>query len=310
MDLTELKVQIMHNQLLNLYVFTGTELGIQKIYLEQMSKVLNKPIVRADSVLSIYSKCTSRSLFGNTSCFYVIRDDMDIMKEEKVYTELSNEIGDNYIVLLYEKIDSRLKFGKFFKDRTVEFEKLALNVLKAYIRKVCPLNDKNLELLADKVGGSYDLALLEADKINQYAKAAKIDVDKSMMHLLQTGVIYQPEESDVFEFTDCFMSRNVNATLKVGQNLLNNGTQAINILGTLYNTMKSVLLIQVCEDSDVCGTTGLDSRQVYFNKKYVGKFGTDRLVNSVKLIARTVNDIKNGKIDDFTSLYYIVVNTL
>lgn len=300
----------MHNQLSNLYVFTGTELGIQKIYLEQMSKVLNKPIVRADSVLSIYSKCTSRSLFGNTSCFHVIRDDMDIMKEEKVYTELSNEIGDNYIVLIYEKIDSRLKFGKFFKDRTINFEKLALNVLKAYIRKVCPLNDKNLELLADKVGGSYDLALLEADKINQYSKAANIDVDKSMMHLLQTGVIYQPEESDVFEFTDCFMNRNVNATFKVGQNLLNNGIQAINILGTLYNTMKSVLLIQVCEDSDVCGTTGLDSRQVYFNKKYVGKFGTDRLVNSVKLIARTVSDIKNGKIDDFTSLYYIVVNTL
>ena len=300
----------MHNQLSNLYVFTGTELGIQKIYLEQMSKVLNKPIIRADSVLSIYSKCTSRSLFGNTSCFYVIRDDMDIIKEEKVYTELSNEISDNYIVLIYEKIDSRLKFGKFFKDRTINFEKLALNVLKAYIRKVCPLNDKNLELLADKVGGSYDLALLEADKINQYAKAANTDVDKSMTHLLQTGVIYQPEESDVFEFTDCFMSRNVNATLKVGQNLLNNGTQAINILGTLYNTMKSVLLIQVCEDSDICGTTGLDSRQVYFNKKYVGKFCTDRLVSSVKLIARTVNDIKNGKIDDFTSLYYIVVNTL
>lgn len=308
MTINELKTQIMHNELSNVYVFTGTELGIQKIYLEQMSKVLNKPIIRADSVLEIYNKCTSRSLFGSTSNFYVIRDDMAIMKEEKVYENLSNEIAENVIVLLYEKIDSRLKFGKFFKDKTVVFEKLAPNVLNAYIKKVCPLSQKGLADLSNKISGSYDLAMMECEKINCYSKVANIDVDRALKHLIETGVIYQPEESSVFEFTDSVLSRQIDMSIQIAQNLLDNGVQVINILGTLYNSLKTVLLIQVCEDSDIAGTTGLDSKQIYFNKKYVRKFPSEKLVQVVKLIARTINDIKNGKVDDVTSLYYIMVS--
>ena len=81
----------MKNKLSNFYIFTGTELGIQKIYLDQISKVLKLPIVRADSVMSIHSVCTTRSLFGATNSIYVIRDDKDIMKHEEVYkTVISN----------------------------------------------------------------------------------------------------------------------------------------------------------------------------------------------------------------------------
>lgn len=310
MNITELKESIMHNSLSNLYIFTGTEIGIQNIYLEQISKVLNLPITRADSVLSIYSKCTSRSLFGNEQGFYVIRDDNDITKQEKVYMSLSEDIGNNVIVLLYEKLDSRLKFSKYFKDQTVEFEKLAPNILKAYIKKVCPLNDKNLEELSNTVAGSYDLAMLECDKINRYSLVKDCGVDRAFVILMDSGVIYKHEESSVFDFTDAVMNRRVSLAFKLSEQLLNSGIQSINILGTLYNTVKSTLLIQVCENSDISGTTGLDNGQIYFNKKYVGKYDASDLVNAMKLIARTVSDIKSGKIDDMFSIQYVLVKML
>ena len=72
MDITVLKDQIIKNNLSNVYIFTGEEIGIQNIYLNQMSKVLNMPITRADSVSEIYNKCTSKSLFGSSKGFYVI----------------------------------------------------------------------------------------------------------------------------------------------------------------------------------------------------------------------------------------------
>ena len=99
----------MKNQLSNFYIFTGTELGIQKIYLDQISKVLNLPIVRAESVLDIHNICTTKSLFGATNSIYVIRDDKEITKHEEIYKTLSNDIRGNVIILLYEKIDKRLK---------------------------------------------------------------------------------------------------------------------------------------------------------------------------------------------------------
>ena len=93
MTIIDLKNQIMKNCLNNVYVFVGEEIGIINIYLNQMSKVLNMPITRADSVLSIYNQCVSKSMFGNTIGFYVIRNDNDITKQEKVYQTLSNDIG-------------------------------------------------------------------------------------------------------------------------------------------------------------------------------------------------------------------------
>ena len=317
MTIIDLKNQIMKNCLTNVYIFVGEEIGIMNIYLNQMAKTLNMPVTRAESVASIYAECTSKSMFGNTTGFYVIRNDKDITKEEKAYQSLSKDIGRNVIVLLYDKIDSRLKFGKFFKDQTITFEKLAPNVLKSYVKKACPgLSDKNCEHLIELCNGSYDLCMLEIDKILHYQETTydrddyKDSVDQCFDVLLKSGVIYQPEESDVFKWTEAVCNRNRKEAFKLERVLRDNGTQSINMLGTLYNSMKSVMLIQCCTGQHVCEITGLDNRQVYFNKKYVGKYKTGELVRNVKLISRVVDGIKNGLYDDTYATRFVLCNIL
>lgn len=313
MTIIDLKTQIMKNCLTNLYVFVGEEIGIMNIYLNQMSKTLNMPVTRAESVASIYAECTSKSMFGNTTGFYVIRNDKDITKEEKAYQSLSKDIGKNVIVLLYDKVDSRLKFGKFFKDQTITFEKLAPNVLKSYVKKACSgLSDKNCEHLIELCNGSYDLCMLEIDKILHYQETTydrddyKDSVDRCFDVLLKSGVIYQPEESDVFKWTDAVCTRNCKEAFKLERILRDNGTQSVTMLGTLYNSLKSILLIQCCQSSHISVVTGLDNRQIYFNKKYVGNFDTFDLVYAVKLIARVVDGIKTGLYDDIYATRYVL----
>lgn len=317
MTIIDLKNQIMKNCLTNVYIFVGEEIGIMNIYLNQMAKTLNMPVTRAESVASIYAECTSKSMFGNTTGFYVIRNDKDITKEEKAYQSLSKDIGKNVIVLLYDKVDSRLKFDKFFKDQTITFEKLAPNVLKSYVKKACPgLSDKNCEHLIELCNGSYDLCMLEIDKILHYQETTydrddyKDSVDHCFDVLLKSGVIYQPEESDVFKWTDAVCNRNRKEAFKLERILRDNGTQSINMLGTLYNSMKSVMLIQCCTGQHVCEITGLDNRQVYFNKKYVGNYKTEELVKNVKLISHVVDGIKNGLYDDTYASRFVLCNIL
>lgn len=313
MTIIDLKNQIMKNCLTNLYVFVGEEIGIMNIYLNQMSKTLNMPVTRAESVASIYAECTSKSMFGNTTGFYVIRNDKDITKEEKAYQSLSKDIGKNVIVLLYDKVDSRLKFGKFFKDQTITFEKLAPNVLKSYVKKACSgLSDKNCEHLIELCNGSYDLCMLEIDKILHYQETKydrddyKDSVDHCFDVLLKFGVIYQPEESDVFKWTNAVCTRNCKEAFKLERILRDNGTQSVAMLGTLYNSLKSILLIQCCQSSHISEVTGLDNRQIYFNKKYVGNFDTSDLVYAVKLIAKVVDGIKTGLYDDVYATRYVL----
>lgn len=300
----------MKKQLGNFYIFTGTEIGIQKIYLEQMSKVYGMPVTRVESVEKIYRQCTTKSLFGEESNFYVIRDDTDFMKREDLYSTITNKIRKNVIVLLYEKLDSRLKFGKFFKDKTVEFEKLATNVLNSYIKKESGMSEENAAELSNKVSGSYDMAMLEVDKIKQYASVSGKGVDDSFKDLLDSGVIYQPEDAGVFNFTDAICSGDPVQTVKIAQILADNKVSAINILGTLYNSFKTILLIQCCEGKDVCNITGLDNRVVYANKKYINIYSTGELVNAVKLIEKVISGIKNGWIDESYAVRYTICNIM
>ena len=315
MTIIDLKDQIIKNNLSNFYIFTGTEIGIINIYLQQMSNKLGLPITRADSILSIYGKCQGGSLFGDSTGFYVIRDDRDFMKQEQLFDTIKTSIRKNVIVLLYDKIDSRLKFGKHFKDDIVAFEKLTPNVLKSYIKKEIPLYDKNIETLMEVCGGSYDMCMLEVDKIKQYTDSLyllcnKKDYDAGFSELLKCGVIYQPEETDVFKFTDAVCNRNKKLAFELEQVLMANNNSSINILGTLYNSMKSVMLIQVCESKNISEVTGLDNRLIYFNKKYVGKYSSGELVKAIKLISKVIEGVKNGWIDDVYATKFVLVNIL
>lgn len=312
MTILDLKDQIVKNQLSNFYIFTGTEIGIMNIYLEQMSNKLSLPITRADSVLSVYERCMGGNMFGNETGFYIIRNDNDFPKQEKAYETIQKDIGKNVIVLLYEKIDSRLKFGKFFKEQTIVFEKLAPNVLKSYIKKSIELSDKNIDTLIELCNGSYDMCMLEIDKIKQFTegyakdKKEKLPYDGAFLRLLGCGVIYQPEESDVFKFTEAVCSKNIKLAFHLEQTLRDNGSSSINLLGTLYNSIKSTMLIQCCKDGNISEVTGLDKGQIYFNRKYVGKYKTEELVSAAKLIIKTVDDIKSGRIDDIYATKYVL----
>jgi len=308
MTLADLKNHIMKNSIERFYIFVGNEIGIMNIYLNQMAKSISMPIIRADSVLSIYDNCTTKSIFGNENAIYVIRNDTEIQKHEELYTRLENEIKYGIIVLLYDKVDSRLKFGKYFKEKIIEFEPLTTNVLAKYIKRECDLSDNNISKLSNIVSNSYDLSILECNKINCYAQARGIDADSSFNELLRQKVIYQPEEYDVFKFSEIVMSKDKKSAFRMLNTLMENGSSSVNILGVLYLKVKCVLLIQVCENSDIVNTTGLSKGEVYYNKAFVGKYNSGKLVEALKMIANTIQDIKSGNIDDSVATHYVLVN--
>lgn len=308
MNIIELKDAIIKKELKNFYIFVGEEIGIINIYLNQISKVLGLPINRVDSVLDIWETLSTPSMFGSANNLYAIRGDDDFIKEEKAYSSFENVIGKNTVILIYTKLDSRLKFAKHFEDRIVKFEPLAHSVLCSYIKKECDLTDAHVEELSNKVNGSYDLAMLEIDKLRH---SSIRDKNKAFRQFVDSGVIGDLQETDVFKFTDAVCRRDKVESVKIARQLISNNVSSINILGTLYNSMKTVLLIQVCENNDICGTTGLDNRQVYFNKKYAhSKYQSGELVKAVRLIAETIEGIKNGYIDDRDATMYALVHII
>ena len=111
MDISALKAKIKSKQLPHYIIFSGTEWKVQEIYINQIAKITDKEIKRIDSVSDIYSQLKNKS-FVQKSFIYVVRDDKDLMQNEKLQKQIDDVLGDNMLIHTLTSVDKRTKFYK------------------------------------------------------------------------------------------------------------------------------------------------------------------------------------------------------
>ena len=89
MEVATLKSMIQRKQVNNYLLFTGEEWKVMDIYIGQIGKVLNKEVRRIDSIQDIYGRLKSKS-FVDKSYVYVVRDDKELMQNEKLQQQIDN----------------------------------------------------------------------------------------------------------------------------------------------------------------------------------------------------------------------------
>ena len=163
MEITEVKSHIKNKTFNNFYIFTGPEWKVQRLYIDQMSKVAGKEIRYIDSVTDIYGK-RNNTAFIQKSYVYVIRDDKELLQNEKLQSQLNSIAGKNILVLLLTSVDKRTKFYKSYKSTIVEFEPLKPEILARYIQKEILLSESNCNKLMEVCEYSYGRCLLEIEQ--------------------------------------------------------------------------------------------------------------------------------------------------
>ena len=86
MNIKDLNLQIRKGELDHFYIFYGDEIGLQNLYIQQLSK--GKVAQRVDDFASIMKKVTTKNtVFGKADDdrVYIIRDDSTFMKTEKAW---------------------------------------------------------------------------------------------------------------------------------------------------------------------------------------------------------------------------------
>ena len=106
MDVATLKAKIKSKQLPSYLIFSGEEWKVQKIYIQQISKVTGKEIKRIDSIADIYSQLKNKS-FIQKSYVYVVRDDKELMQNEKLQQQIEQVLGDNILIHLLTTVYKR-----------------------------------------------------------------------------------------------------------------------------------------------------------------------------------------------------------
>lgn len=311
MDAKTIKNQIAKNTLQPLYIFLGEEWKVQQIYIDQIVKVSGKAKRYIDSISDIFSKLRSVS-FLQTGYVYVVRDDKDILTEEKLQDNLLSVLGDNILILLLTTVDKRTKFYKRYKDTICEFERMKPQILAKYIDKEIELSEDNIERLMEVCDYDYGRCLLEIDKIKQYRKPYANDIfyNDAFMLLLKDGTIYQPPQDAIFDFVDAVLKRKIKLCFNLLYQSYAVGEAVLVLLSVLYNNAKQVLQVQTCTSENIAKSTGLTAWQIKCAQDKRGYYSNEELEYMLRLIHKCETGIKSGKMEEQIAVEYILVHIM
>lgn len=311
MDVNTIKHYIQTKDIPSFLIFSGSEWAVQRIYINKIAEVLTLDIKYVDSITDIYGILQSRQMFTKNS-LYVIRDDREIINNEKIQDQLNNGLlKNNCLILLLNSLDKRTKFYKAYKDTICEFEALKPQILKKYIQKEITLSNNNCDKLIEACENDYGHCLLEIDKIKQYGAGMKLaDYDMVFQQLLTDGTIYTPPKDAIFDFVDAILDRDPSC-FDLYEQCKAVGEAVMVMLTVLYNNTKAVLQIQSCETTkDLSKTTGLTQWQINNALRHKGKYRIGELVGILRLVRECEKGIKTGRYEEQFVMDYILVNTL
>ncbi len=308
MDTTEVKAHIQAKQFNKFYIFTGPEWMVQKLYIRQIAKVAGKELKYVDSINDIFGKLRGGALIAR-SYVYVLRDDKDLLTNEKLQVQLESAIGNNILVLQLTNPDKRTKFYKAYKTTICEFEPLKPQIMRKYIQKEIPLTDSNADLLAQVCENDYGRCLLEIDKI-KHCYFDKYAPDNIFRHLLEEGVIYQPPKDAIFDFVDAILDGKELKAFDLYEQCVAVGEAVMVMLTVLYNNAKAVLQVQSCGNSDIAKSTGLTPYQVMAAKKHCGVYSNGGLVHIMETCQKCQQAIVTGTMDEEYVMDYILTEVL
>lgn len=294
MEITEVKAHIKNKAFNKFYIFAGSEWKVQRLYLDQIAKISGKDLKYIDSISDIYSKRNNKS-FIQKFYTYIVRDDKELLQNEKLQAQLNSIIGENILILLLTSVDKRTKFYKSYSDKIVEFESLKPEILKKYIQKEIKLSDKNTEKLMEVCEYDYGRCLLEIDKIKKFDHEA---TNSAFEHLLKAGVIYQPPKDAIFDFIDAILDVDINLAYNLYQQCLEVGEATMVMISVLYTNAKAVLQVQSCKSSDLSKSTGLTSWQIMNAKKHLNKRSIGELLNIIEVCQTSQQAIVTGEIEE------------
>lgn len=301
MEITEIKSHIKNKSFNNFYIFSGSEWKIQRLYLDQISKVSGKELKYIDSITDIYGRRNNTS-FIKKSYLYVVRDDKELIQNEKIQSQLNSIIGSNMLILILTSVDKRLKFYKSYQDSICEFGSLKPEILTKYIQKEISLSDKNCEKLMEICEYDYGRCLLEIDKIKGYAEGNPTLIrnieNNAFQTLLDNGVIYQPPKDAIFDFIDAILDADVNLSFNLYHQCLAVGEAVMVMVSVLYNNTKALLQVQSYKGNNLEKATGLTTWQIMNAKKHLNKRSIRELLDIIEYCQESQQAIVTGKIDE------------
>ncbi len=297
MNLMELKDKMLKKENIFPLVLSGQEVGIMEIYINEISRLFNQQIKRADLIKDALNNSKQSSLFSSKEYIYLIKDDKAFYKDEEQWKFLLNQ--NKKFILVYSDLDTRTRFFKEFEDKIVMFDALDAKQLSRYIIRDTGLDKEKAEQMAINCGLDYLTIKMEVDKLLRYKEECGLNINTAFEKAMKEKIL-QIKWEDLFEdFVDSVMRRNIVDALKKWRGLKQSGQSELKALAFIYNSFKQLLLVKY------------DQANLYFVnllKPFIKLYSTEEIEDIIYILQKLELDVKTGKLELDLLVDYILVS--
>jgi hypothetical protein len=294
-SLIDLKKELKENRLTsNLYIFTGEENYIRKLYYQKIAEIYGN-LKSFESVNDLYKELEKRSLFAVKSAYFVYNDTEFLKQKEKVYERLLKLCKDKVVILVFEEIPEKGPFRNVLDDYITIFNKVSDDIAIKYVSREYPIKDM---LFAQKIAfncyNSYNNII---EEMNKYRWFKEDNPDHAIDAMTYACLFFDRKEKPTpRDFANAFLQRN-SSQLKEYLKLLKDE----NILGylpELYNTIVLALYLKLYGKYDG-GTRAYNAGEYWGRVKEIRNFNIsytkDDLLDIRYLLYQLDLDIRSGR---------------
>lgn len=248
MNIAELKKDMKANNLADLYIFTGEEIYIRNLYIEQIVD-LGFIWKELPTVAELFKSVGTTKLIQKPT-LYVIRDDMDFIKQDstvwdKLVAWVNNSV--NKVILIYNNIDKRNKFFKTFEENTVKFEKLSETVLLKYVQKEADISRENALDLIHRCDSNFNLCLLELNKVIMFSLSNNISIDEAYRKCCADRIVLDLPKESLEKYITAVMNKDFSLAIEISNDFDFTEEPPLKILAFLYNSFEALFAVVAYE---------------------------------------------------------------
>ena len=248
MNIAELKKDMKANNLAGLYIFTGEEIYIRNLYIEQIVD-LGFIWKELPTVAELFKSVGTTKLIQKPT-LYVIRDDMDFIKQDstvwdKLVAWVNNSV--NKVILIYNNIDKRNKFFKTFEENTVKFEKLSETVLLKYVQKETDISRENALDLIHRCDSNFNLCLLELNKVIMFSLSNNISIDEGYRKCCADRIVLDLPKESLEKYITAVMNKDFSLAIEISNDFDFTEEPPLKILAFLYNSFEALFAVVAYE---------------------------------------------------------------
>ena len=309
MDISDLKEELLNGKTRPFYMFTGDELALQDVYINKIKEISGLPLLRVDSIGSIYSNLTAKTLFKTKPTLYVIRNDEQYQKSEKNWNQFieSKSLKGNIVIMLYSGLEKSNKMVKVHEPVETRFDYIGTSILRNRLMATTGMPAAYCEDIVKLCNNNYGRIQHELYKLQIFGRVNKLSWNSSYVEAKRLNLIHEDIGDIIFDFTNALINRNIKKAYELWPKMKYTGDGPMRVLSVLYNSFRQILMVQSTEPKQRTEEVlGMTKGQIYITNNQCGHYNLFELVNIVKTLRYLEKGIKIGTVAEEFAMDYLM----